>query len=448
MNSHFELLGIDLNDPFDINTVYQKAETGQYNCLETCATDLSRLCRVVDGAVQCFIRKWYDGKSGVFRIIYCKQDEMKKALQHAALYRDKGGLVTAWEAIKAFYSRFFCYDVVFNSKSTANVFNLFHGFKYRPSDVLNTTKIGFFIDFVREVIASNDGVIAEYLLNWLAYIVQNPGKKTEACIVLQGAQGVGKNRFTDTISELLAGYSEKNVTSIEELTGQFNSVIEGKMFIVCNEMRNYGASRLCNMDSLKSIITDDTIRVNEKFVPIHTAENVCNMVICSNNAFPIKVESGDRRYLVLDVNPKYKGQMSYWTQFERSKDDEFYQELMRFLLDRDISDFNPRVVPLTEAKLDLTQASGGKFGRWIDRHFDELTGNGIRVSDIMSTRPIEGEHAMEEAPFKLHIKRMCYKSKRQLPGYDTVQNVWLLRKEYRQGHRQIYHDGRDMDGDE
>ena len=64
-------------------------------------------------------------------------------------------------------------------------------------------------------------------------------------------------------------------------------------------MKNNGEDRMVNFNSLKSKITDNTIRINEKFMPRHTAQNVANFIFCTNNAFPIKIEAGDRRYVIL-----------------------------------------------------------------------------------------------------------------------------------------------------
>jgi hypothetical protein len=75
-------------------------------------------------------------------------------------------------------------------------------------------------------------------------------------------------------------------------------VIENKILIVANEMKNCGESRMPNMDALKSIITDNSFNVGEKYVPKHDVENCINMIMVTNNLFPIKIEKSDRRYLV------------------------------------------------------------------------------------------------------------------------------------------------------
>lgn len=437
-------LSISIQDPFGIMDIHNKAAEGCYKTPEDCVTDLSRICRLVHGPSQYFIIKVFDSLQDKYTIGYAKREEFAAQLKQIVIGYDKGRSINAWNAFQSYIHLFGVRDCCFNS-SNPSVFSIFQGFKYEPSEKLDNRKIEFFLDFVRDVIANEDIRVYEYLLNWMAFIIQNPGKKTETCLVLRGAQGIGKNRFTDTFGELLAGYFESNITEIDHLTGTFNSVIENKMLIVCNEMRNVGTSRLTNFDTLKSIISDSRIYINEKYQPKRTSENVANLIICSNNTFPVKIESGDRRYLVLDVNPKYKGRFDFWTSFEQRKNPEFYSHLMKFLLDRDILMFNSREMPYTEAKFDIEQASSGKFGHWIDLHFNELTGPGIRINKIMSTRPTEGEFAIEEKTFKLQIKMMLRKTMKLIDNDQPKKWVYLLKDEYRSGHRQILSSGRNLE---
>ena len=83
---------------------------------------------------------------------------------------------------------------------------------------------------------------------------------------------------------------KRSVTDISELTGNFNSIVENKMLIVLNEVKNCGDDRLANFNALKSIITDNSIRINEKNQPRRTAENVANFIFCTNNPYPVKIE--------------------------------------------------------------------------------------------------------------------------------------------------------------
>jgi ABC-type branched-subunit amino acid transport system ATPase component len=53
-----------------------------------------------------------------------------------------------------------------------------------------------------------------------------------------GGQGCGKNTTTNRIAKLTAPYSSRNITNISDITGQFNSLIENKVFAVCNELKS------------------------------------------------------------------------------------------------------------------------------------------------------------------------------------------------------------------
>ncbi|KAA6397780.1 MAG: hypothetical protein EZS28_006694 [Streblomastix strix] len=134
-----------------------------------------------------------------------------------------------------------------------------------------------------------------------------------------GLYGIGKNVFINVLCELLAGYSSKNITDIDDFIGRFNTAIENKMLAIANDMKNFGESRISNMDALKSINTESSFMINQKCIPKHEVENVVNIIMVTNNVIPLQIETNDRRYVV----------------------------------SRDISQFNPRDIPLTQAKKDI-----------------------------------------------------------------------------------------------
>ena len=90
------------------------------------------------------------------------------------------------------------------------------------------------------------------------------------------------------------------------------------MLIVLNELSNCSNGKQINFNTLKSIITDSTIRINERNQPRRTAENVANFIFITNNCFPVKIEAGDRRYVVMYVNAKHKGDIDYFTKLHKS----------------------------------------------------------------------------------------------------------------------------------
>ncbi|KAA6386678.1 MAG: hypothetical protein EZS28_017793 [Streblomastix strix] len=61
-------------------------------------------------------------------------------------------------------------------------------------------------------------------------------------------------------------YSSKNIIETDEFVGNFNSVIENQKLAVPNQLKNCGEQRMSNMDAMKSIITEGSFRINEKYV--------------------------------------------------------------------------------------------------------------------------------------------------------------------------------------
>ncbi|KAA6384147.1 MAG: hypothetical protein EZS28_020326 [Streblomastix strix] len=218
---------------------------------------------------------------------------------------------------------------------------------------------------------------------------ENVGKKTETSIILKGLQGIGKNVFTNVLCELLAGYSSKNITDIDDFVGKFNTAIENKMLAIANEMKNFGESRISNMDALKSINTESSFMINEKCIPKHEIENVVNIIMVTNNVFPLKIETSDRRYVVCKCSSTHRGDLAYFTNICNSFDVEFYNNLFTFFMTRDISQFNPRDIPMTQAKKDIIRASISPVDDVIIRHFKSFR-DGVNCNIVEQWNRIVG----------------------------------------------------------
>ena len=420
---------IDLNEEFDLNTMINKAEKHEYKMFNEVLSDLSKVIRRIDADTIMYLKKVYDIHAERYTITYVNQTMMKEMLKAIRLWKVDNKQITAWNVLEQNSGRLSVRGVKFNTNDKKNYYCHFHGYKYQILENINYSIIETFINFIHEVICNNNEEAYNYVLQWIAYILQNPGVKSGTALVLKGLQGIGKNTFTDVISELTAGYSCKNVTDINELTGTFNSVVENKMFIVLNEMKNNGDDRLVNFNSLKSVITDDTIRINEKNQPRRTAENVSNFVFLTNNSYPVKIEGGDRRYIVLSVSAKYKEQFTFWNDMYKSFTHEFYDNLLTYFIKYDLSAFNVRQIPITEAKQDLIEASRTPVEQWICDHYTSLVA-GMECSTALSCKPKD----MKDKTFQLQIKDKC--DHKQLRRNGMRKWYYILKEEYRSIYKQ------------
>ena len=374
-----------------------------------------------------------------FKYVYDK--DMTRSLKLIKLWNEGKEKITGFNAFQQHMSKFAIKGLRFIGNEEKKVLSIFNGYKYTVLDSVNNEVIKGFLEFVREVIADNDEAVFNYIIHWFAFIVQHPGVKSEVALVLKGLQGLGKGRFTDILSELLAGYSVKNMTDISHITGKFNSALEHKMLIVLNEVKNCGEDRMANFDALKSLITDDTFRINEKNEPMREAENVANFIFCSNNAYPVKIENGDRRYVVVNCNSKYKGNFKYFDDLVKRCDKEFYDNLFTYFMKLDLSNFNVRAIPKTEAKQDLINASRSPIDKWICKHYNELI-EGMPCTDALLTKPTD----MRDDVFRLLVKERCKYEKRSIKGVRKWR--YYLKEECKSLYKQTENEFDDEDDDE
>lgn len=245
------------------------------------------------------------------------------------------------------------------------IFSYFRGYDYKELDDYDENVISFYLNHIRENIANGNEELYNYILNWVSYILQNPDGKTGSCLVITGEQGTGKNTFTDVICDLMKRYSVRNLTDISQLVGKFNAVVENTKLIVCNEMASADANLRLDENSLKSIITDSEIGVEDKFEQKRYVQNVVNLIILSNNFDPVKVEKLDRRYVVCNTNDSHANDQDYFETLRKSFTEEFYQNLFTYFMKRNLDGVNIRTLPNTEAKQALMEANKSSYELFI-----------------------------------------------------------------------------------
>lgn len=137
------------------------------------------------------------------------------------------------------------------------------------------------------------------LLDFLAYLVQHPGRKIRWAILLQGAQGCGKTALAVAMTAILGRRNVKKLTATNVLEGQHNDWAYGSQLVVMEEVRVIGQNRHGVMDKLKPCITDDEISLHCKYEPVRTVPNIANYMMFTNHHDSLAVQDTDRRYFVL-----------------------------------------------------------------------------------------------------------------------------------------------------
>jgi len=259
------------------------------------------------------------------------------------------GFTSGWvndENMKTYYSYNYYPNPNVCPANCKNLWKPFPILKTPLDESADTSKIYAFIKTLL-------GDCAEYVLNWLAHVVQKPERKTEVCILLYGSQGCGKSTIGEYLLRKIIGLDKMIITSkADKMFGRFvNS--QGKLLAVLNECSGKDTFNIC--DILKDAITMTTTEQEKKGVDAVAVTDYTNFIFTTNNINSVKIEEGDRRFMPIEINSVLKGNVAYFEELYADLDNEtimrkFYEELM----ERKLDEFNPsRDRPMTELRLDM-----------------------------------------------------------------------------------------------
>lgn len=242
----------------------------------------------------------------------------------------------------------------------ANILNTWNGFQGTFQNDFNLDLIQPILSHLKSCWADDDGEIYEYLLDWLAHIIQFPYLKTKVIIILYSSmQQVGKNILTDFLCDFVFG-SELAYSCVgtSDITATFNINTYKKIFVNCNELSAFDhQDRNSQFDNLKSIITDPKKTYEVKNGIKFSGENYANFLATTNHSFTYKVESGDARVFPLNVSNRFHKDFEYFKKLGKHLNQETGDMFYTFLKNRDISKRILTDIPYTELKEQMKQNS-------------------------------------------------------------------------------------------
>lgn len=239
--------------------------------------------------------------------------------------------------------------------------NSYFGLGAKPSPY-EFSDIGAYLLHLDLIICSGDKACYEYLLNWLAHLVQKPMEKPEVAIVLKAGQGTGKGTFVDPIGKIIGAHFV-HLTEQSQVVGRFNSLLENKVLIFADE---FFAGSKKHTDQLKGMITEKTAKIERKGIDSIMVPSFSRLIMASNHENIVSIEKDERRYLYLEVSEERKQDHQYFEALRKVIDNpEFTGKLLKFLLERDISNFNPRQVPQTKALGEQKLDNLDPLERWM-----------------------------------------------------------------------------------
>lgn len=146
------------------------------------------------------------------------------------------------------------------------------------------------------------------LLDFMAYMVQFPGRKIRWAVLIQSAEGAGKTFFAKVMQAVL-GFEHVKILGDGAIKKGYNEWAFGHQLIAVEEIYVSGSNRLAVMNAIKPLITNDDISVDEKFRNNRQVVNISNYMLFSNHHDALALTPNDRRYFVVKSPLQHKEQV-------------------------------------------------------------------------------------------------------------------------------------------
>lgn len=237
-------------------------------------------------------------------------------------------------------------------------FNLWQGFAYSPKEGKLHQR---YLEHIFENICSSNQEYYDYIIGWVARLIQTPATQSESAIVLRGKEGTGKNSFVGPLGDLFPQhFFEGGQTS--QFLGQFNSHLRDKILVHGNEAFFAGDKK--HEAALKMLITEPKMPIEAKGIDITQESNYLHVIMSSNSEWVVPAGPESRRFLVLDVADTKRNDTDYFIKMKADLKSGGYENLLHFLMNYDLSKFNVRKIPFTEALSDQRLRTLPNQAKW------------------------------------------------------------------------------------
>ncbi len=330
------------------------------------------------------------------------------------------------------YSKIICKPNTLENNDTSS-FNIWQGYVAEKINNIDMSKVNPMLEFIKEVIFSNNEIYYKYIMSWLYILLAKPELKTNVVLFLYTEEfGTGKNTFTDFLSLLLGSHLYSEISGIDKLVDRYNKFLLGKKLIVVDETSSVKKEFVATYDKIKSLVTGNTVYLEEKFEKAFSVENLLNIIIVSNHSDSIHVSKGDRRYLCLELSKIHLQDIPYFTKLrEICFNTEGVNNFYTYILSMDINDIvDVRIIPETELKkqiVEISMSSSLKYLKYLkntlnSEEVEELSASTLYFN-YKNWCQINNENLVSNTKFGLNIKNYITKEKKANGAFYLLNTI-------------------------
>ena len=243
------------------------------------------------------------------------------------------------------------------------IYNTWNGFEIEKwtadeEDTESEANCDAIFQLVR-VLCNHDEECYEYVMDWLAQMIQEPAIKRGTAIVFKSKQGAGKGTLVEIMRRIMGNaYVGETTNPAEDIFGSFGNAHIGKILLSLDEVKASDTNKV--LGRLKNLITSERCMYNEKHAKQIEVTNCCRFMFTTNESIPISLDGkDDRRYCLIECSNEYCKKSDFWKEFYTTtvNNKAVLRAFYDFLNTRDHSGRDWMVFPNTELRNDIIQAS-------------------------------------------------------------------------------------------
>ncbi len=172
--------------------------------------------------------------------------------------------------------------------------NLWQGFAVKP----RPGSWARLQEHILKIVCAGDKNLRDWLMGWMARLVQCPGEQGEVAVVMRGIEGCGKGTLAKALLHIL-GQHGMAISNAKHLTGNFNGHLRDTVLLFADEA--FYAGNRAHVGILKALITEPTLAIEAKYQNVVQMPNYVHLMMASNEDWVIPASLEARRFMVLEV---------------------------------------------------------------------------------------------------------------------------------------------------
>jgi hypothetical protein len=227
------------------------------------------------------------------------------------------------------------------------------------------------IDAFLFLVAINTGrrhTETEYVLNYIAHLLQRPFELPRKALLFIGSQGAGKDMLWDFLGNKVIGSSHyQDYGRNEQFFAPHDTGCENKFLVKLQEADPIFCRR--HASDLKSKITEPVSTFNPKGKKEYLRDNYMRLILTTNKGNPLELESSDRRWVYFKNNNELCGNHEKVKELVTALESEGAgRAVADWLLARETRDYHPDTsAPITEMKKMALETEMSSEERFIDQ---------------------------------------------------------------------------------